>query len=133
MGGRSSGGNVDTTKSADATMDKLSKGRISNGRVMNLQDKMANNQLATMIPFFSEMMNYGMENFNSNPIFGGSQQPPPMFNFEMPQQPQQPQQPQVAQVAPPGYGGQMTEAQRQMLLQRAAPQTFMGGVNKRIV
>ena len=130
MGGRSKSKSVDTLKSADATMDKLSKGRINNDVVMGLQEQMAGNQLAMMIPFFSEMMNYGMENFSNNPIFGGSQQPPPMFNFEMPQQPQQPQ---VAQVAPPGYGGQLPEAQRQMLLQRATPQTFLGGVNKRIV
>lgn len=130
MGGRSKSKSVDTLKSANATMDKLSKGRISNDRVMGLQEQMAGNQLAMMIPFFSEMMNYGMENFSNNPIFGGSQQPPPMFNFEMPQQPQQPQ---VAQVAPPGYGGQLTEAQQQMLRQRHGIPSFIGGVNKRIV
>jgi hypothetical protein len=133
MGGRSSGGNVDTKKSADATMDKLSKGRIGNDSLMGLQEEMAGNQLAAMIPFFSEMMNYGMENFSNNPIFGGSQQPPPMFNFEMPQQPQQPQQPQVAQVAPPGYGGQLPEAQQEMLRQQYGAPSFLGSVNKRIV
>lgn len=87
MGGRSRGGSVDTTKSADATMDKLSKGRISNERVMGLQDQMAGNQLAKMIPMFEAMMNQGMGSFNDNPIFGGQgptlgwMPKPPDFSF----------------------------------------------------
>ena len=81
MGGRSSGGNVDTTKSADATMDRLSKGRVSNDKVMGLQSEMADNQLAKMIPMIEALMNQGQKSFNNNPIFGG----------QMPQMPQPPQ------------------------------------------
>jgi hypothetical protein len=128
MGGKSKTRN--TNKDASATMDKLSRGRVSNDKVMGMQEDMVTNQLAQMIPFFSEMMNFGTQSMGTNPIFGGYQPEMPQFNFEMPQQPQQ--QPQVAQTAPPGYGGHLTGGQQEMLRQRYGSPSFMGGVNKRM-
>jgi hypothetical protein len=88
MGGLTKTGNVDTKKDVDATMDKLSKGRVSNGQVLKLQDTMANNQLAKMIPMFEVLMNQGQQQFTSNPMFGGQMPQPPQFSFgPLPQPP----------------------------------------------
>ena len=111
MGGKSKSSSSNTSGMTSSTMGNLAKGRVSNEKVAGMQQGMADRQMGSMLPVFSEMVQNGQSMFGSNPMMkfmGGMmgmpiqmQTPDFLSGFidkYRPQEPQQPQQPQPYNV-----------------------------------
>ena len=118
MGSRSKSRSSNTSGATSSTMANLSKNRVSNEAVAGMQQDLANSQLGSMLPIFSEIVQNGQSMFGSNPMMnmlGGMlgmpvQMQTPDFLQDFikkynPPEPQQPQQPQPPQM--PNYMGGM--------------------------
>ena len=114
MGGRSKSSSSNTSGATQSTMNGLAKGAVSNEKVAGMQQGMADRQMGSMLPVFSEMVQSGQSMFGSNPMmkFMGGMMGLPIqiqtpdflsefinkYNPPEPQQPEQPQQPQPYNV-----------------------------------
>jgi len=110
MGGKSKSSSPNTSGATQSTMNGLAKGAVSNEKVAGMQQGMADRQMGSMLPVFSEMVQSGQSLFGSNPMmnfmgamFGQpiqTQTPDFLSEFIQKYNPPEPQQPQPQQPQP---------------------------------
>jgi len=68
MGGRSKSSSSNNSSQTSSTMANLKNQGVSNEKVAGMQQSLANSQLGSILPIFSEMVQSGQGMFGSNPM-----------------------------------------------------------------
>ena len=68
MGSKSKSKSSNNSQSTHNTMNSLAKGAVSNEKVAGMQQALADSQMGSILPIFSEMVQSGQGMFGDNPM-----------------------------------------------------------------